>query len=255
MDYSSYETMVVERKGRILRLTLNRPDSLNSVNAKMHTELSTIFSDIRRDDETHVVTITGAGRAFCAGGDREALASLDAHSTRRLFVEAREILVQILELDKPIIAGVNGPAAGFGATLALFCDIVIASERARIGDTHVNMGLSAGDGGAVIWPILVGVNKAKELLMTGDLIDAEEGHRLGLFNHVIEHERLDDAVMAMAQRLASGPTTAIRYSKRPVNHYIRWMLNQVFDLSCSLEYVAALEMQLPGDTAPTANKS
>jgi enoyl-CoA hydratase len=239
VDYSGYKTIMVERKGSILRLTLNRPDSLNAVTPTMHAELATIFADIRKDDAADVVTLTGAGRGFCAGADlKEPIP--DKQTAERIFHEARDIIVNILELDKPIISGVNGPAAGLGATLALFADIVIASERARIGDTHVKIGLAAGDGGAVIWPILVGVNKAKELLMTGEVINAQEALRIGLVNYVVPHEELDEAVMGMAQRLATGNTLAIRYTKKAVNQYVKWMLNQVFDYSLALEYQCAL---------------
>jgi enoyl-CoA hydratase len=241
MDYSRYETIAVERKGRILRLTLNRPDRLNAVTPTMHAELATIFADVRKDDETDVVTLTGAGRGFCAGADLKEPAP-DREAAERIFDEARDIIVNILELDKPLISGVNGPAAGLGATLALFADIVIASDRARIGDTHVKVGLAAGDGGAVIWPILVGANKAKELLMTGEVIDAQEALRIGLVNHVVPHEKLDEAVMEMAQNLASGQTMAIRFTKKAVNQYIKWMLNQVFDYSLVLEYQCAMKL-------------
>ena len=129
----------------------------------------------------------------------------------------------------------NGPAAGLGATLALFCDIVYASEKARIGDTHVKIGVVAGDGGAVIWPLLVGVNRAKELLMTGDMLDADEAFRIGLVNHVVPHEKLMGVVRDRAKQLVAGSTLAIRGTKRSVNAYLKWMVNQVLDLSMLLE--------------------
>ncbi len=241
MDYSHYKDIAVERKGRVLCLTLNRPDSLNAVTPAMHAELATIFADVGKDDEADVVTLTGAGRGFCAGADLKHPVP-DKETAERIFAEARDIIVTILELDKPLISGVNGPAAGLGATLALFADIVIASERARIGDTHVKVGLAAGDGGAVIWPILVGVNKAKELLMTGEVIDAQEALRIGLVNHVVPHEKLDEAMMEMANRLAAGDTMAIRFTKKAVNQYVKWMVNQVFDYSLVLEYQCAMRV-------------
>jgi enoyl-CoA hydratase len=241
MDYSGYNDIAVEREGRVLRLTLNRPDSLNAVTPAMHAELATIFADIKRDKQVDVVTLTGAGRGFCAGADLKH-PILDRESADKIFTEAREIIVNILELDQPIITGVNGPAAGLGATLALFGDIVIASERARIGDTHVKVGLAAGDGGAVIWPILVGVNKAKELLMTGEVIDAQEALRIGLVNHVVPHEKLDETVMEMANNLVAGNTMAIQFTKKAVNQYVKWMLNQVFDYSLVLEYQCAMNI-------------
>lgn len=239
MNYEHYKNILVEREGRILRVVLNRPDSLNAVTPSMHAELATIFADVRKDTEADVVILTGAGRGFCAGADlKEPIP--DKETAERIFAEAREIIVGILELEKPLISAVNGPAAGLGATLALFADIVVASDRAKIGDTHVKVGLAAGDGGAVIWPILVGVNKAKELLMTGEVIPAQEALRIGLVNHVVPHEQLDEFVMRMAQRLVSGDKMAIQFTKKAVNQYVKWMLNQVFDYSLILEYQCAM---------------
>lgn len=241
MDYSKYQFIAVDRKEKVLSLTLNRPDRLNAITPTMHTELTRIFRDVQNDDAVDVITLTGAGRAFCAGADLKE-PPVDKQAVDKIFVEAREILVSILEVDKPIISAVNGPATGLGVTLALFPDIVIASDRARLGDTHVKVGLTAGDGGAVIWPILVGVNKAKELLMTGEVIEADEALRIGLVNHVVPHDKLDEKVMVMAQELASGHTMAIRSTKKAVNLYIKWMLNQVFDYSCAMEYQCAMDV-------------
>jgi enoyl-CoA hydratase len=235
----------VERKEKILKLTLNRPDRLNAVTAEMHTELSHIFADIRHDRDADVITITGAGRGFCAGADLKEPFPTDKTAMDRVFAEAREILINILEIDQPIISGVNGPATGLGVTLALFPDIVIASDRARLGDTHVKVGLAAGDGGAVIWPLLVGVNRAKEFLMTGRIMDAQEALQIGLVNHVVPHEELDDVVMEKAQELVNGHKMAIQATKKAVNLYLKWMLNQVFDYSCVLEYQCAMNLLKP----------
>jgi enoyl-CoA hydratase len=182
--------------------------------------------------------LTGAGRGFCSGGDVGGglLKGEDLEQTmQQIFWEARRLIVNILEVDKPILAAVNGPAAGLGVTLALLCDIVYASEKARLGDTHVKVGVVAGDGGAVIWPLLVGVNRAKELLMTGDMLDAQEAFRIGLVNHVVPHEQLMEVVRERARQLVSGSTLAIRGTKKSVNAYMKWMVNQVLDLSMHLE--------------------
>ncbi|MBU0991589.1 MAG: enoyl-CoA hydratase/isomerase family protein [Proteobacteria bacterium] len=242
MDYKNYKYILVERVGKILRLTLNRPDRLNAVNPEMHTEITNIFHDIRGDRDADVITITGAGRGFCAGADLKEPLPTDKEKLDIVFKEAREILINILEIEKPIISGLNGPATGLGATLALFPDIVVASDRAKIGDTHVKVGLTAGDGGAVIWPILVGVNKAKELLMTGRVITALEAKEIGLVNYVVPHEALDNKVMEIAQELANGHKMAIQSTKKAVNLYIKWMLNQVFDYSCTMEYQCAMNV-------------
>jgi len=241
MDYSNYKYILVEREGKILRLTLNRPERLNAIIPEMHTEIANIFADVKRDQEADVIILTGAGRGFCAGADLKEGFSTDKAGMDKTFAEAREIIVNILEVEQPIIAAVNGPAAGLGVTLALFPDIVIASDRAKLGDTHVKVGLTAGDGGAVIWPLIVGVNKAKELLMTGEVIDAQEALRIGLVNHVVPHDELDKKVMDMAQQLVDGHKLAIRTTKKAVNLYIKWMLNQVFDYSSVMEYQCAME--------------
>lgn len=236
-NYDAYEFIRFEREERILTATLNRPESLNAVNAKLHTELVEMYADFDKDDASDVMILTGAGRGFCSGGDiHGGLQGDDLDRVKeQIFWEARRLIVNILEVDKPILSAVNGPAAGLGATLALFCDIVYASEKARLGDTHVKVGVVAGDGGAVIWPLLVGVNRAKELLMTGDMLDAEEAFRIGLVNHVVPHEKLMEVVRHRAKQLASGSTLAIRGTKKSVNAYLKWMVNQVFDLSMLLE--------------------
>jgi enoyl-CoA hydratase len=237
VDYRGYEFIQFERQEKILTATLNRPESLNAVNAKLHTELVGMYADFERDDEADVMILTGAGRGFCSGGDIAGglLGDDLKRSKKQIFWEARRLIVNILEVDKPILAAVNGPAAGLGVTLALFCDIVYASDKARLGDTHVKVGLVAGDGGAVIWPLLVGVNRAKELLMTGDMLDAEEAFRIGLVNHVAPHEKLMEVVRERAKQLVSGSTMAIRGTKKSVNAYMKWMVNQVLDLSMCLE--------------------
>lgn len=235
MDYAKYKYILVERIGKILRLTLNRPERLNAIIPEMHTEITGLFGDIRQDHDADVIIITGAGRGFCAGADLSRPFPDDRAGIDKVFTEAREILLHILEIDQPIISAVNGPAAGLGVTLALFADIVIASDRAKLGDTHVKVGVVAGDGGVVIWPLLVGVNKAKEMLMTGQVIEAQEALRIGLVNHVVPHEELDKTAMDMAKQLLDGHKMAIQGTKKAVNLYIKWMLNQVFDYSLTLE--------------------
>ena len=140
-DYKGYECILFEIEERILTATLNRPESLNAVNGRLHTELVRMYADFERDDEADVMILTGAGRGFCSGGDIGGglVEGVDPkQAMEQIFWEARKLIVNILEVDKPILAAVNGPAAGLGVTLALFCDIVYASEKARLGDTHVS---------------------------------------------------------------------------------------------------------------------
>lgn len=198
--YDDYQTIVFERRGRILTLTINRPDVLNAVNAQMHRELARLFYDVAADEEADIIVFTGAGRAFCAGGDLDWLqaAADDPALFARIAVEAKQIIYGLLDCEKPVICRLNGDAIGLGATLALFCDIIIASETARIGDLHVNVGLVAGDGGAIIWPQLVGYPRAKEFLMTGKIIGGKEAAELGLINYAVAPEELDKRTEEMA---------------------------------------------------------
>ena len=235
MDYSRYQCLKAERKDGILTVAFNRPESLNAINAELHTELSEIFADIARDGDTQVVVLTGNGRAFSAGGDLRWFQNMTPAQLDALFVEARKIIIDLLEVEQPVIAAVNGAATGLGATLALFSDVIIASEDARIGDPHVLVGVVAGDGGAIIWPWLVGAARAKEYLMTGDLLTAKEAERIGLINRVVPAEKLIPTAMELAGRLANGPTKAIRWTKVSVNKILRDTVNLVLDTSLALE--------------------
>src|SRR3712207_3913495 len=203
VDLSRYETIRAEREDDVLILTLNRPERLNAVNGQMHTELAHIFLDVDRDQESNAVVITGEGRAFCAGGDVSGMTSESGSNLIREGVrvrgEAHQLVEGLLAIEKPMISMVNGPAVGLCATIALLCDVIVAAEDARLGDTHVNVGLVAGDGGAVIWPLLVGVARAKEYLMTGKLITGTEAAAMGLVNHAVPREELRSFTMALAR--------------------------------------------------------
>ena len=170
--FAAYEHLRFERAGRVLRIVMNRPEVKNAANVRMHRELSRVFADAQRDAGSDVVVLTGAGDAFCSGGDIRAMADKIADRTlwNDTVDEARALFYSILDLEKPLIARINGAATGLGATLAVYADISIASEAAVIGDPHVKVGLVAGDGGALMWPMLVGFQRAKELLFTGRII-------------------------------------------------------------------------------------
>lgn len=242
MDYSRYRTLLTERRGRVLTITMNRPEALNAVDAALHEDLSSVFEDVRRDRETDVAVLTGAGAAFSAGGDlrwmQEAID--DPENFEKVADEARWIVYSILDCDKPVICRLNGDAIGLGATLALFCDIIIAADTARIGDPHVSVGLVAGDGGTIIWPQLIGYARAKEFLFTGDLIKASDAVRLGLINHAVPADELNARVEAMADRLAGGATKAIRWTKRAVNIPLRQIAHAAMDAAIALESLSNL---------------
>jgi enoyl-CoA hydratase len=179
-DYSQYGGVLVKRDEKVLTITLNAPETLNAFTGPMHTSMSRIWDDVNDDPDVHIVVLTGAGRAFSAGGNVIAMQKKidDPDTWDAGMPEARRIVFRMLECDKPIIARVNGHAVGLGATIALLCDIIIAADDAKIGDPHVNAGLVAGDGGALIWPQLIGFARAKEYLFTGDLMTAAEAHQL-----------------------------------------------------------------------------
>lgn len=235
MNAANYQTLKFTPKGSVLILSLNRPEQLNTVSARLHTELSTVFAEIAQDPTVKAVVLTGEGRAFSAGGDLSWFKNIMRDEIDRLFVEARKIIIDLLELPQPIISAINGAAAGLGATLALFCDIVDADDKAKILDPHVRVGITAGDGGAIIWPWLVGPARAKQYLMTGDTVDALEAERIGLVNKVVPREQLLTTAVAMAERLANGPQLAIRSTKSCVNKLLRDSVNLILDTSLAVE--------------------
>jgi len=235
MDYSRYETLAFSKKGGILTVSFNRPDAMNTVNAKMHTELASVFADIAADRSVDVVILAGAGKTFSAGGDIGWFDHITEPELDALFVEARKIIVDLLEVPQPIIAAVHGAAAGLAATIALFCDIIYAADDARILDPHVRIGVTAGDGGAVIWTHLVGHARAKQYLMTGDVVAAVEAERIGLINQVVPQAALMDTARAMATHLVGGRKQAIQSTKASVNKVLREQVNLILDTSLALE--------------------
>ena len=239
-DFSAYKTIQHSRRGRVLTLTLNQPDKLNAVSEQMHTELASLFNDAADDPDSDVIVLTGAGRAFSAGGDIEWMQSAidDPASFDRTATEAKRIIFSLLDCEKPVIAKLNGHAAGLGATIALFCDLVFAADTAKIGDPHVCVGLTAGDGGAVIWPQLIGYAKAKEFLFTGDLIPAPEAARIGLINRAVPAAELDVAVDAYVDRLTAGAQYAIRTTKMSVNIGLKQLAHSIMDASIGYEVVS-----------------
>ncbi|MCW1842390.1 enoyl-CoA hydratase/isomerase family protein [Prosthecomicrobium hirschii] len=241
MTETTYQSVTIEVADRIATVTLNRPEVLNAVGAVMHAELRHVFRDLAEREDCDVVVLTGAGRAFCAGGDLAWLQSMIDEPDRFLAIleEAKGIVFSMLELPKPMICRMNGDAIGLGATLALCCDMVVASETARFGDTHVRAGLVAGDGAAVILPYVVGYMRAKEMLLTGALISAQEGREMGLINHVVPAAELDAKVALLAGRLVGGATRAIRYTKIALNKKLRAYAQEQMDMLMAYEALSS----------------
>jgi enoyl-CoA hydratase len=241
MNFADYENIAFKRRERVLEIILNRPDKYNAVDAALHTELARVFTDAANDAESDIIVLTGAGKAFSAGGDVNHMQKSVEEPERwsKTVLEGKQIVFSLLDCEKPIIAKVNGHATGLGATLALFCDVVFASETAKIGDPHVSVGLVAGDGGAIIWPQLIGYARAKEYLMTGQLMSASEAERIGLINHAVPPGELDAKVDAFVDRLAAGAPQAIRWTKVSVNIGLKQLAHSIMDTAIAYEWLSA----------------
>ncbi len=239
MSAGDFETLQLDRIGDVLRVTIAHPTSpLNAVDARLHHDLTALFAMLRREDRARAVVLIGRGKAFSAGGDfawfpeLRDMAALDA--LRR---DAKQLIWDLLDVELPIVAAVNGHAMGLGASIALLSDVIFMADTATIGDPHVKVGIVAGDGGVAIWPLAVGPARAKQYLLTGDPLTAAEAERIGLVNRVVPAAALADEAMAFAARLAAGAPLAVRYTKIAVNKLIKDALNVAFDASTALELV------------------
>lgn len=230
-----------KRENGVLVLTIDSPPA-NAFDGPMHDDLRRVLEDVNHDDSTKVLVITGAGeKAFSAGGDVEAMKrQLTDHAELiRGLVEARRLLNAFLRLEKPIIARINGHAIGLGATIALFCDLAYAVEGIRIADPHVSVGFAAGDGGALIWPQLIGYMRAREYLLTGDPILSQDAAAMGLINRAVPRDELDQVAYGMADRLAASASVGINMTKQAINLPLRRQLEGLLDASVWFEAISA----------------
>jgi enoyl-CoA hydratase len=236
-DSGTFQTLAVTRDGPVLTIALNRPDVMNATNARMEVELCHFFTEVSNDRETRVIVLTGNGKAFSGGGDLGYIR--DAMEQPEIFwdgmVSAKRLVFSLLDCTKPIIAKINGHAIGLGATLALFCDVTFAANHARIADPHVAIGFVAGDGGAIIWPQLVGFNRAKEYLFTGEALLAPEAERIGLINHAVPADELDRRVSEYAAKVASMPPRAVQWTKAAINIGLKQLAHSIMDASLAYE--------------------
>ncbi|QIA27027.1 enoyl-CoA hydratase/isomerase family protein [Thermaerobacter sp. PB12/4term] len=222
----------------VLELVLEQPETLNAVDAETHTELTRIWRDIDGDAGVRVVLVRGAGKAFSAGGDFRLVEAImqDPQVRVRVWKEARDLVYNLINCSKPVVSAIEGPAVGAGLAVALLADIAVAARNARLLDGHVRLGVAAGDHAAIIWPLLVGMARAKYHLLLNEPVSGEEAARIGLVALCVNDGEARDAALNIARRLAQGSPTAIRWTKYALNNWLR-AAGPIFDTSTALEFL------------------
>jgi enoyl-CoA hydratase len=243
MDYKDYQHLVFERRPHgVVLITINRPEVLNATNDRLHWELTQVWLTLDADESARVAVVTGAGRAFSAGGDLDMVdaSARDPKRLARMTREASDLVYNMVNLDKPVISAINGVAVGAGLVVALLSDISIISETARFTDGHTKLGVVAGDHAAIIWPLLCGMAKAKYYLLTSDFIDGKEAERIGLVSMSLPAAEVLPKAFEVADKLATGAQQAIRWTKRSLNNWLR-MAGPIFDQSIALEMLTFMD--------------
>src|SRR6266403_2188446 len=239
-NYARFSRLLIDRpQARVLRVIMNRPDKLNAVDGDMHRELTEIWRVIDTDPNVSAVLLTGAGKAFSAGGDLDLLDEMiaDFATRSRVWQEARDMVYNLINCSKPVVSAINGAAVGAGLALALLADVSIAGASARLIDGHTKLGVAAGDHAAIIWPLLCGMAKARYYLLTSDFLDGREAERIGLVSLCVPAARLMDTAWDVATRLARGSQPSIRWTKRALNNWLR-QAGPIFDQSLALEMLS-----------------
>jgi enoyl-CoA hydratase len=235
--FADYEQLAFERRDHgVLLITLNRPEKYNAADEQMHGELARVWVDVDRDPATRVAVITGAGKAFSAGGDLAMVERMagDYERVSHMLTEMSDLVYNIINCNKPIVSAINGVAVGAGTVAALLADIAIVAEDARIGDGHVRLGVAAGDHAAIIWPLLAGMAKARYYLLTGEMVTGAEAERLGMVAKALPREEVLDEALRVADVLATGAQQAIQLTKRSLNNWLR-SAGPTFDQSAAYE--------------------
>src|SRR5713226_5802675 len=243
MDYADYQHLLFDRRPNgVVLITINRPEVMNATNERLHWELTQVWLTVDADPAVRVALITGAGRAFSAGGDlgmvEDTAGNPDAIA--RTMREASDIVYNMINLDKPVVSAINGVAVGAGLVVALLADVSIMSESARITDGHTKLGVVAGDHAAILWPLLCGMAKAKYYLLTSDFIDGREAERIGLVSLCAPADQLMEKAWEVADKLAAGSQQAIRWTKRSLNNWLR-QAGPIFDQSLALEMLTFMD--------------
>ncbi|HXB17022.1 MAG TPA: enoyl-CoA hydratase/isomerase family protein [Solirubrobacteraceae bacterium] len=242
IDPGGYEHLRFERREPgVLLITIDRPERMNATNERLHTELAGVWRDVDADESVRVAVVTGAGRAFSAGGDLEMIQKMAGDYARvaEMAREAASLVTNMLDCEKPIVSAINGTAVGAGLAVALMADISVIAEDARLTDGHLRLGVVAGDHAAIVWPLLCGMAKAKYYLLTADFIDGREAERIGLVSRCVPPGQVLDDALGIAERLAAGPQYAARWTKRTLNHWLRTAI-PAFDASVAYEMLSFL---------------
>ena len=242
MEYGDFEHLRFDRRPNgVLLVTIDRPEVLNAADERLHRELSEVWATFEADEGSRVAVVTGAGKAFSAGGDLSMIEEMTV-SYEALAVQLRDagaIVRQMIDTDKPIVSAINGVAVGAGLAVALLADISVMSETARITDGHLRLGVAAGDHAAVIWPLLCGMAKAKYYLLTADFLDGREAERIGLVSRCVPENAVLDTALDIADRLGRGGQSALRWTKRSLNGWLRTAM-PIFEHSLALEMLGFL---------------
>ena len=237
MSLDDYKQLTFSRRDNgVLLITIDRPEKYNAANEVMHGELARVWNDVAADAQTRVAVITGAGKAFSAGGDLAMVERIAGDYARvsHMLKEMSDLVYNIINCEKPIVSAINGVAVGAGTVAALLADVAIAAEDARIGDGHVKLGVAAGDHAAIIWPLLAGMAKARYYLLTGEMITGAEAERIGLVAKALPRDQVLDEALRVADQLATGAQPAIRLTKRALNNWLR-VAGPTFDSSAAYE--------------------
>jgi len=241
-EYAEFEHLSFDRRADgVVIVTLDRPDVLNAANVRMHHEMAEVWAVVDADPDARVTVVTGAGRAFSAGGDLEMIDEMitDYEALLAQWRDARAVVEKLLDAQKPVVSAINGVAVGAGLAVALLADVSIMGRSARLSDGHARLGVAAGDHAALLWPLLCGMAKAKYYLMTADFVDGPEAERIGLVTRCVDDDVVLAEALSVAGRLAAGSSTAVQWTKRVMNQWLRQAL-PVFGESVALEMLGFL---------------
>src|SRR6476660_4686121 len=236
--YARFSRLLIDRPHpRVLRVVMNRPEKLNAADGEMHADLTEIWRVIDTDPSVNAVLLTGAGKAFSAGGDLDLVDKMiaDFDTRMRVWKEARDMVYNLINCSKPVVSAINGAAVGAGLVLAILADISIAAKSAKLIDGHTKLGLAAGDHAAIIWPLLCGMARAKYHLLMCTTLSGQEAADIGLVSLAVDDDAVQEKALEIASTLAEGPPTAIRITKYTMNHWLR-MAGPIFDASLAFEF-------------------